>query len=195
MQELNQTLMESMATLQYGLIEEIDDANYLVKVKIEVLDDLVTDWLPVMTSVSQDDQDYHLPDEGTQVALLLDPTGTDGIVLGAVYSEVDAPPVGTRDKWHRKFKDGTTIEYDRAAHKLTVDAKGEIQIDATGPIKVKGNQAVTVEGQTMTLKALTVTIEAQTIAKIEAPVAELDTMLTKTGPMLVEGLLQFVPPS
>jgi phage baseplate assembly protein V len=119
--------------------------------------------------------------------VLLDAQGEDGVVLGCVNSEVDPPPVASADKWHRAFKDGTVIEYDRTAHKLTVDAQGDMTIKASGPIKI--------EAQNVEVQALTATVNAQVKTAVNAPLIELNAPLTKTGPLLVAGLIQFAPPT
>ncbi|PIQ25425.1 phage baseplate assembly protein V [bacterium (Candidatus Blackallbacteria) CG13_big_fil_rev_8_21_14_2_50_49_14] len=167
---MNETLKESAVTLRYGLIEEFDEETYQVKVRLPDLDDMLTHWLPLPVSVSQDDKALDTVDIGTQVALLLDTRGEEGIIIGAVYSEEDTPPVKSKDKFHRKFKDGTVIEYDRSEHKLKVDAQGEITIKATGP--------VTVEGQNVTIKGILVTIDAP---------------LTKVNNILIQGKLILQP--
>lgn len=175
---MSETFLESAVTLRYGLIEEIDQEKYLVKVKLLDLD-MVTHWLPLPTSVTQDDKSQDTIDKGTQVALLLDARGEEGIIIGAVYSDEDPPAVNSKDKWHRTFKDGTIIEYDRSAHVLKVDTQGEITIKATGPVKI--------EGQNITVKGLQVKIEAQ-LCEIEAP-------LTKVKNILVQGKIIFPPPA
>lgn len=191
-----ETHKESMVTLQYGTVDEVHDKDYLVKVKIPVLDDLVTDWLPVLARSSYGNKTYDLLDEGTQVAVLLDPTGTDGVVLGALYSEPDPPPVETRDKWHKTFKDGTTLEYDRDAHKLTVDTKGEIDIDATGKISIQAQGDITIESVTGQLKIkslLPLTVESEMQTTVKAPITTIDAPLTiMTGNLKLMGAI--LPP-
>ena len=67
------------------------------------------------------DHDYHMPDVGEHVACLIDAHNEEGVVLGAIYSAADPAPVADQDKRHLSFKDGTKIEYDREAHRLTVE--------------------------------------------------------------------------
>ncbi len=186
--QLAETLQEYAVTLHYGLIHEIDPDTHRIKAILPDLDDMVTHWLDIPERSTQDDKSLNTIDKGAQVALLLTAGGTEGVVLGCTYSEEDAPPAPSGERWHRTFKDGTVIEYDRDTHKLNVDAKGEITIEATGPVKIKGLQGLEIE-------ALTVNVKAQALAKIEAPVIELKAPVVKTGPLLVEGLISFVPPT
>ncbi len=168
---MNETANESLVTYRIGIVEEVDAAKAKIKVKLPDLDDMVTHWLSVPQRRTLEDQSYDVPDEGTQVAILLDQRGEEGIVIGAIYSEVDPPPVDTLDKWHRTFKDGTIIEYDRADHVLKVDAQGEITLKATGPITIEG---------------ISVKIKATTLIELEAP-------MTMVNSLTVAGKLKFIP--
>lgn len=185
MKELQATHNESSATLRFGEVTEIDGSNCLVKVWFDDLE-MESHWLPVLQHATFGDKTYVMPRKGCQVAALLDPFGEDGVVLGGIYSEADPPPVTDPAKFHKTFDDGTVIEYDTATHKLSADIKGKADIQATGP--------VTLEAQSVTVKALTVNVEASVTATLAAPLIELDALLVKTSSLMVAGLLQFVPP-
>jgi len=113
-----------------GIVVAVDEKSGKVRVQFPDRDDLVSDWLPVMQEFCVGNQQYRLPDEQTQVAVLMDENYEAGVVLGAIYSDCDPPPVTNRDLYYRRFKDGTVIQYDRAGHKLTADVKGEIDARA-----------------------------------------------------------------
>lgn len=120
-----------------GIVVAIDEITCKVRVEFPDLDDgdgnaLVSHWLPVGQRKTLGDQDYWLPDEGTQVVCLMDERCEAGTVLCAVYSDADPPPVASKDLFYRRFKDGSIIEYDRAAHKLHADVKGDIAVEASG---------------------------------------------------------------
>lgn len=172
---LSETLRESAASLKFGTIDQIDEVNYLVKVRLDDLD-MVTHWLPVMARNTFKDQDYDIPEKDTLVVILLDPSGEDGVVLGALYSEEDMPPVQSKAKWHKAFEDGAFIEYDKVEHKLTVDSKGDIKIDATGKVTLTAQGDITIESVTGQLKIkslLPLTVESQSTTTIKAA-AEID---------------------
>lgn len=95
---------------------------------------------------TQNNKDYWLPDIGEQVKLLLDPYGDDGVVLGAVYSQVDRPAIALRDKRRVDFADGTFVEYDRKTHVMAVG--GTLQ---TLILTTQGN--VNIQTQNATVKA------------------------------------------
>ncbi len=77
-------------------------------------------WLQVVVPKTLADKTFWMPDAGEQVVCLMDECDEAGAVLGAIYSTVDTPPVQSPDKFHVSFRDGTVIEYDRAAHALTI---------------------------------------------------------------------------
>lgn len=120
---------------------------------------LVTEWLQTLTPRAKEDAQYDLPDVGDQVLCLFLPNGLEqGFVLGCMFAPATTgtPPVSSGDKWHRKFKDGTTVEYDRAEGKLAADIKGGgiLEVTAQGPVSVKAQGPVSVESpDSITLKA------------------------------------------
>ena len=60
------------------------------------------------------------PDVGEQVKVLLDENGEDGVILGAVYSDVDKPSFSDKDVRGTKFSDGAEFSYNRTSHTLTI---------------------------------------------------------------------------
>ncbi|MGG2140515.1 phage baseplate assembly protein V [Symbiopectobacterium sp. RP] len=103
-----------------GTVSAVDEKTVRVRVRLPELDNLRTAWLEVLQRNTQNNKDYWLPDIGEQVKLLLDPYGDDGLVLGAVYSQVDQPAIASRDKRRVDFADGTFVEYDRKTHVMAV---------------------------------------------------------------------------
>lgn len=125
---MSETLRESAATLRFGIVTAVDAATHRVRVRLPDLDDLETYWLPVLAARTHRDRFEHLYDVGDHVAVLLDPRGEDGVVLGAIYSARDPAPGGSPDITRATFGDGTSVEYDRAAHRLTIRCVGDIEI-------------------------------------------------------------------
>jgi len=137
--------------IRLGKVVAIDETKAKVRVQIEDADQVVTFWLPVLQQKAQDDKFYRLPDIGELVVCGFYSDDWDtGIVLGSIYNEIDLPPVSSKDKVHIRFKDGTEIEYDRAAHKMRIDVKGDIEIKVTGNanITVGGNSTIRTDGHT-----------------------------------------------
>ena len=112
--------MLSQATLRFGIVQAQDASLGRLRVTFNEFDHLLSYWLPVVVPKTQNDKAYWLPDIGEQVVCLMDSRDEDGVVIGAIYSQVDATPVQSSDKWHVGFKDGSTFEYDRSAHVLSL---------------------------------------------------------------------------
>jgi len=130
-----------------GLVKQQDLQGARVRVAFPDRDQMLSYWLPILFSKTQNDKSYWIPDIGEQVVCLMDEHDEAGTVLGAIYSSADTPPVQSADKYHISFKDGASVEYDRAAHALGVSlpngatmnlsAHGaSIAIDAIGNITV-----------------------------------------------------------
>ena len=130
------------ATLQFGVVSAVDEAGHNLRVTIPALEDMETDWLPMTTPAAGANQFYSLPDEGEQVVCLLDARGENGCVIGAIYSTADKPPASSKDKWVRRFKNGTIIEHDRKTGDILVKTDGVVTIDADAVVK----KTLTVEG-------------------------------------------------
>ena len=112
------------------------------KVRFDDLDGLVTDWLPLVMGKTLKDRQCLTLDAGEHVACVLDDRFDSGVVLGAIYSEADAPPVSSPDKVHFSFFDGGQIEYDRSSGTLTVVATGPVNVTAGGQVTVVAPKVV-----------------------------------------------------
>jgi phage baseplate assembly protein V len=125
-----------------GIVTDQDLELGRVRVRFPDRDQMRSYWLQVVTPKTLADKAFWMPDDGEQVVCLMDEYDEAGAVLGAVYSTVDTPPVQSPDKFHLSFRDGTVIEYDRAAHALTVvlcagasatlNAPGEVLLESGG---------------------------------------------------------------
>jgi phage baseplate assembly protein V len=123
-----------MLDLKFGKVCNIDD-NGRVRVLIAELDNFTTDFLPVAVCASEGEQDGNWLKINQDAAVLLN-DGEDGIVFPI---RTDANPLAIKDKNKRyyTFDDGAHFEYDRAAHKLTLNLSGETDIQ-TLDIKING---------------------------------------------------------
>lgn len=153
---LPDTLDESLVTLRFGVVSALDEDTGRVRCTLPDYDGLETYWLPVLHAKTHADKHWSLPDVGEQVALLLDARGESGVVLGAIYGLRDAPPVASADKTHVRYSDGTTIDYDRAAHALTVQCVGQVTVIAAGPVLVQAPSVTLDAPQTTCTGKLTV---------------------------------------
>lgn len=116
-------------------------------------------------------KDYWLPDVGEQVEVLLDANGEDGVILGAVYSDVDKPPFSDKNVRGTKYADGAEFSYNRATHTLTV--KGGIE-----RVVIEVAVGITLKGKTIDLTADTTTVNGN---------LEINGNAHSTGSMLSDG--------
>jgi phage baseplate assembly protein V len=119
-------------TFRVGIVQEQDTLRAKVRVLFPDYDEVISWWLSVVFFKTQNDKAYWIPDIGEQVVCLMDLRDEAGAVLGAIYSEVDVPPVNSANKFHLAFQDGTSFDYDRVAHILDLlfEDTTEIKYDA-----------------------------------------------------------------
>lgn len=100
---------------------------------------ILTDWIPWLTTRASKDRSWWAPEVGETV-LLLAPGGEmpNAVALPAVFSNA-APAPADRETVHVvTYDDGATMMYDREAHKLSVYVPGDVLIEATGNVTIKG---------------------------------------------------------
>lgn len=119
--------------------------------------DLETNWLPWLAPAAGETIEWNPPEVGEQV-VLLSPGGDPacGFVLRGLYAD-DHPPPSTSPTTHtRRYADGAMIEYDHASHQLVATLPEGAAIKVIAPV------SVTVETETVLIKADTITLDAGT---------------------------------
>lgn len=149
------TMPEAVATLRWGTVSAIDPVRSRARVRLSECDGLRTAWLAVLQPKTARDKHYRLPDVGEHVAVLLDARGEDGLILGAIYSERDAPPAASVDIHRLQLADGAVLEYNRAAHTLTIT--GGVQT-----LSVTTQSAIELSAPRVSIQSQSVTIDAPT---------------------------------
>lgn len=129
--------------MKIGIVTATDPATAKCRVQFTDHDAMQTYWLPVLHHKTGNDKSYWLPDTGEHVCCLMDDNAEFGVIVGAIYSDEDQPPVNSPDKFHIRFHDGTSIEYDRATHCLVADVKGTATISTTGSATVTAGENIT----------------------------------------------------
>ena len=118
--------------IRYGIVAEADYEKALIRVELQD-GELETDWIPWVTLRAGPDRFWWAPEEG-EVVLLLAPSGelANAVALPAAFSNQNQN--ADRETVQRQtFEDGTVIEYDREAHRYTLDATasgGEVIVKA-----------------------------------------------------------------
>ena len=122
--------MNELARVGFVVSRQPEKHRVRVEFRDTVTAKLVSGWLPVLVPRASADMAFDLPDVGDQVLCLFLGNGLEeGFVLGSMYG-AQKPPVASGDKFHRTFSDGTTLEYDRAAHKLRASVRGDVEASA-----------------------------------------------------------------
>lgn len=126
--------------IKIGKVSAVYPERCTAKVLFEDIDKVSSE-LPIVVRGSQNTKDYWLPSIGEQVlCVFLQGTLTRaGFIIGSLFNDEDVPPVQDKDKRHIKFEDGTYLEYDIKNKILTIDCKGQIQINAANDVHVTGD--------------------------------------------------------
>lgn len=110
--------------------------------------DIISPPLPWFTRRAGNDVDWWAPEVGEQVVVIC-PSGdiNQGFVLPAVYQTAFPAPDTSADHHITKYKDGTAITYDRAAHAWTLDVVGsgaQVNVISAGKVMVTGSSDIDV---------------------------------------------------
>jgi len=129
-----------------GIVEKED--GYRVRVRLPDQGNVISDWLLVVTRRAKGAQDVWMPVIGEQVLCLFLPLDgmSVGFVLGSLNSSVNVPPDANGGR-HILFEDGTSLEYDLAAHEIRVQVSGGMkvsvqQLDVSGRMSVSGDMSI-----------------------------------------------------
>lgn len=133
--------------IRVGEVVGVDEAAGTARVRFADAQNLVSHPCRVLTDKSLRDKSQWMPDLGEQVLCLFLAGGLEqGFVVRALYSSADPAPGKPGHIRFVRFEDGTELEYDRQAHKLRADVKGEIEAKAQGNITASTPQLLTLEG-------------------------------------------------
>jgi len=128
--------------LRYGTIHAVDYREARVRVKLGP--ELITGWLPWFTQRAGPDRHWSAPEPGEQV-MVLAPGGELqlGAALPAIFQNAHPAPAQSADVMRVAFNDAANMEYDRAAHRLTITLPTGGEAHLTGDVKIVGNVDVT----------------------------------------------------
>lgn len=142
--------------LRTGIVQEGRGGQVRVLFEDE---DIVSPWLDVAVSETRGTRAFNRPRPGNLVRVMMDENAETGVVIGAIYSEADSAPVNSDSQFVVIFGDGTRIDYDEDAGKLSFENSAGFSFEIvgttlsfTGDLVVEGNVQVdgdlAVEGQT-----------------------------------------------
>ena len=118
--------------VKVAVVKTYKPETHTAVVQFKDHDEILSKELPILTPFTQNNKAYFPLAENQKVIVLFLPTGenTDGFIIGTLFDKDNPPPVKDRNKFHIKFEDGTTIEYDKNTHKLKAVVNGDIEITA-----------------------------------------------------------------
>lgn len=132
------------ALLKFGTVVSVTDASR-VCVRFDDLDGMVSQPLKVIVPRAHRDKAHHAPDEGALVACVVDENIEDGVVLGEVYSDVDAPATSNPALWHWKMADGSEFEFDRDSGRLRIKTSSDISVETSAAASLKAATDITLD--------------------------------------------------
>jgi phage baseplate assembly protein V len=146
--ELSETMRRLDNLVRIGRVAEADYPRARIRVQTG---DLVTDWIPWTATRAGADRSWWAPEIGEQV-LLLAPGGQleDTVALPALYQDAHDAPQASPDLMHLAFGDGAFVTYDRAAHKLTVNTPGQVEVTAARDVLIDTGTTVTINAASKT---------------------------------------------
>lgn len=140
--------------IKVGTVCQTDPASHTVKVVYPEDDNTESHELRVLVPNTYDNADYAMPDIDEDVVCLFLPCGSvEGFVLGSFFTGEVKPPAESQDIRMVKFKDGTTIAYDRAAHTYDIEIENTHIHADRGQVTVNTKDAVIVQTKDATVNA------------------------------------------
>jgi len=131
---------------RYGYVSAYDSKRGVARVQFPDKDNMVSGWLSVAAQSSKQNKDERHLDVGEHVYCNMLGNGLEaGVVLCSVFDDKNRPPLGNQDVQVTTFGDGTRVQYDRAAHALTIDCSasgGTVSIIAPDGVSIKGNVSI-----------------------------------------------------
>lgn len=129
--------------VRVGVVSSIDEKAVTARVTFDDQDNLTSFNLSVLVKNTDQNADYWMPDIGEQVLCLFLPVGVQqGWILGSFYDETHTPPAATANHRVVRFRNGTTITNDRENNLFSLDAKGDVEITATGKVTVTAPKVI-----------------------------------------------------
>lgn len=124
--------MKETTIVRIGKVSSVNAQKGTVQVVFADMDNMVSTDLPVLFPQGLKNKAYAMPDVGENVVCLFMAQGVgDGFCLGCFYTPSAPPPIQETEVVYYAFADGSSIAYDRKAHKLTADIKdGEVDVTA-----------------------------------------------------------------
>lgn len=133
--------------LAWGKISEVVADKGLYRVSFDDRDQVSQPLPRISPFVLDNKAEIHF-DVNEHVAVIMDENFENGVILGAIYDKNNTPTIGNADKTRTTYKDGSFVEFDRLAKKLTVSCEGDIEIIKSTNTKVTASQKIILDATT-----------------------------------------------
>lgn len=163
---LSEVARIAQSVVNVGVVTGLDVQNASVKVEVMGVE---TDWIPWVTIRAGATRTWSAPRVGEQ-GVVLAPFGDLGqaVFLPGLYRDLNPPPSTNQDLEVTQFPDGSTVVYDSANNKLTVN--------------VNGSGDVEVNCKKVQINTQTATVEASGSVTVDSPTSTFTGALTVQGP-------------
>ena len=132
--------LESYKPIRIGEVVTVYPQRATARVRFLDMDEETSYELQILHFHTYRDKTFWMPRIGEKVVCLM-LNLTDGFIVGAFYHKDCSAPTDNGDKVVITFEDGTIIQYDKSAHKVTINCIGDVDITVNG-----GNGYVTING-------------------------------------------------
>lgn len=138
-----------MAEMKFGIVSDIKPG--FAKVSFAE-DGIVSGWLHVCVRKSLTDKDSWTLEVNEHVVCMVDDNCEIGVVLSAIYNDVDQPAsVVGAGIFNKTFSDGTAITYNKNTHELKASVVGSAKITATTTIEADALVMATIQAPAIKL--------------------------------------------
>lgn len=115
-----------------GIIRENDPKKGRSKVEFVDEDGTTSYYMRWNMPAAGKSKIFNQPDIGSQVNCVVDHNGEDGVIIGASYSEGDAPPTEDGSLMKMALEGGLDFDYDKGSGKVVIKAPGGFIIEVGG---------------------------------------------------------------
>lgn len=149
--------------IRVGRVKEVDYEAAEARVEFGPL---LSDWIPWLTRRAGDDRDWAPPEAGEAVVVVASGGYLEtAVIIGSIYQSA-FPANGDRANLRRvTFADGTVCEYDRSAHRFTLNVPAggaEVVVNSGGQVTVAAATGLNLTSETeIHLAAPNIAIQGQ----------------------------------
>lgn len=133
---------------QFGYISEVNQDKALYRVKLPELGDdgVVSPWMSGLYLDTKSTKDENYYEVNQHVVVLIKDNLSTGVILGAIYDNVDAPTIKDKNKRGTTFVDGSTEIFDKTTGEYHAHYTGNAKFESDDLAQVYGGTGVELNG-------------------------------------------------